>query len=69
MADSALHSDRFLTAPEFFSRAQERFAFDVPVGLADPNVLPQHDAHDTGLTNQQLGRLAQDFAGCKEEDA
>ena len=47
MADSALHSDRFLSASDFFSRAQERFAFDVPVGLADPNVLPRHDAHDT----------------------
>jgi len=47
MADNALHSDRFLTASEFFSRAQERFVFDIPVGLADPNVLPRHDAHDT----------------------
>jgi len=47
MADNALHSDRFLTASEFFSRAQERFVFDIPVGLADPNVLARHDAHDT----------------------
>src|SRR5262249_61779504 len=47
MADSALHNDRFLTASEVFSRAQERLTFDVPVGLADPNVLPRHDAHDT----------------------
>jgi hypothetical protein len=47
MADSDLHNDRFLTASEFFSRAQERLTLDVPVGLADPTVLPQHDAHDT----------------------
>jgi len=47
MADDASHNDRFTTASEFFSRAQERLTFDVPVGLADPNVLPPHDAHDT----------------------
>ena len=47
MADDASHNDCFLTASEFFSRAQERFVFDIPVGLADPNVLPRHDAHDT----------------------
>ena len=47
MADGSPHNDRFLTASEFFSRAQERLTFDVPVGLADPNVLPRHDAHDT----------------------
>jgi 8-oxo-dGTP pyrophosphatase MutT (NUDIX family) len=47
MADSALHNDRFLTASDFFCRAQERLTFDVPIGLADPNVLPSHDAHDT----------------------
>jgi 8-oxo-dGTP pyrophosphatase MutT (NUDIX family) len=42
-----LHNDRFLTASEFFSRAQERLTFDVPVGLVDPHVLPRHDMHDT----------------------
>ena len=47
MANSALHNDHFVTASEFFSRAQERLTFDVPVGLADPNVPPRHDAHDT----------------------
>jgi 8-oxo-dGTP pyrophosphatase MutT (NUDIX family) len=47
MADDASHNDRFLTASEFFSRAQERLTFDVPVGLTDPNLLPSHDAHDT----------------------
>ena len=47
MADDASHNDCFLTASEFFSRAQERLTFDVPVGLADPNVLPRHEAHDT----------------------
>src|SRR5215469_14432918 len=47
MADDASHNDRFLIASEFFSRAQEKLTFDVPVGLADPNVLPLHDAHDT----------------------
>jgi 8-oxo-dGTP pyrophosphatase MutT (NUDIX family) len=47
MANSASHSDCFLTASEFFSRAQEKLTFDVPVGLADPNALPRHDAHDT----------------------
>jgi len=29
-----------------FSRAQERHAFDVPAGLADPHVIPRHDEHD-----------------------
>ena len=47
MADSALHNDRFLTASKFFSRARGRLTFDVPAGLANPNVLPRHDAHDT----------------------
>ena len=47
MANSALHNDHFVTASEFFSRAQERLTFDVPVGLADPSVLPRHDAYDT----------------------
>jgi len=46
MADIALHNDRFLTASEFFSRAQERLTFDVPVGFADPNVIPRHDQQD-----------------------
>jgi 8-oxo-dGTP pyrophosphatase MutT (NUDIX family) len=47
MANSVSHNDCFLTASEFFSRAQEKLTFDVPVGLADPNALPRHDAHDT----------------------
>jgi 8-oxo-dGTP pyrophosphatase MutT (NUDIX family) len=47
MAESASHNDRFLTASEFFSRAQETLTFDVPAGLADPNVLPRRDAQDT----------------------
>src|SRR6516162_9254229 len=46
MADSALHNDRFLTASEFFSRAQERLTFNVPVGFADPNAIPRHDQQD-----------------------
>jgi 8-oxo-dGTP pyrophosphatase MutT (NUDIX family) len=46
MADDASHNDRFLTASEFFSRAQERLTFDVPVGFADPNVIPRHDQQD-----------------------
>jgi 8-oxo-dGTP pyrophosphatase MutT (NUDIX family) len=35
-----------MPAAEFFSRAQERLTFDVPVGFADPNVTPQHDQRD-----------------------
>ena len=46
MADSTLHNDCFLTASEFFSRAQERLTFDVPAGFADPNVIPRHDQQD-----------------------
>jgi hypothetical protein len=46
MADDASHNDRFLTASEFFSRARERLTFDVPVGFADPNVIPRHDQQD-----------------------
>jgi hypothetical protein len=32
-----------MPASEFFFRAQERLTFDVPVGFADPNVIPRHD--------------------------
>jgi len=35
-----------MRAAEFFSRAQERLTFDVPVGFADPNVIPRHDQQD-----------------------
>ena len=35
-----------VTASEFFSRAQEKLTFDVPVGFADPNAIPQHDQQD-----------------------
>ena len=43
---AAAHSDRLLTASEFFSRAQARLTFDVPAGFADPNVIPPHDRQD-----------------------
>jgi 8-oxo-dGTP pyrophosphatase MutT (NUDIX family) len=46
MTEGAAHNDRLLTASEFFSRAQERLTFDVPAGLADPNVIPRHDELD-----------------------
>lgn len=42
----AAHSDHLLTASEFFSRAQEKLTFDVPVGLANPDVIPRHDQQD-----------------------
>jgi 8-oxo-dGTP pyrophosphatase MutT (NUDIX family) len=42
----AAHSDRALTASEFFSRAQERLTFDVPTGFADPTAIPRHDQQD-----------------------
>jgi 8-oxo-dGTP pyrophosphatase MutT (NUDIX family) len=42
----AAHSDRALTASDFFSRAQERLTFDVPAGFADPTVIPRHDQQD-----------------------
>jgi hypothetical protein len=32
---------------EFFSRARKRLTFDVPAGLANPNVIPRHDELDT----------------------
>lgn len=35
-----------MRAAEFFSWAQERLTFDVPVGFADPNVIPWHDQQD-----------------------
>ena len=41
MTDNAFHNAPFLTASEFFSRAQERLTFDVPAGLADPHVIPR----------------------------
>src|SRR6516164_3862707 len=43
---AAAQNDRPLTASEFFSRAQERLTFDVPVGFADPNVIPRNDQQD-----------------------
>jgi hypothetical protein len=43
--DTAL-KDRLVSAPEFFSRARQRLTFDVPVGFADPDVIPRHDQHD-----------------------
>jgi 8-oxo-dGTP pyrophosphatase MutT (NUDIX family) len=42
----AAHSDGALTGSEFFSRAQERLTFDVPMGFADPHVIPQYDQQD-----------------------
>jgi hypothetical protein len=42
----APYTDRFLAAPEFFSRARQRLTFDVPAGFADPDVIPRHDQHD-----------------------
>ena len=49
MTDSASHNDQLLTASEFFSRARERLTFDVPVGIADPRVIPPHDQSDADL--------------------
>jgi hypothetical protein len=45
MTDNAWQNDPLVTASEFFSRAQERLTFDVPAGLADSHVIPQHDDH------------------------
>ena len=47
MTDNALRNAPFLSASEFFSRARKRLTFDVPAGLADPNVIPRHDELDT----------------------
>jgi 8-oxo-dGTP pyrophosphatase MutT (NUDIX family) len=41
-----VNNNRPLTATDFFSRAQERLTFDVPVGFADPNAIPQNDLQD-----------------------
>ena len=49
MTDSASHNDQLLTASEFFFRARERLTFDVPVGIADPRVIPPHDQSDADL--------------------
>jgi hypothetical protein len=46
MTEGAAHDDRLLTASDFFSRARKRLTFDVPAGLADPNVIPRHDELD-----------------------
>src|SRR6476660_5782341 len=46
MTDNAWQNAPFVTASEFFSRAQERLTFDVPTGLADPHVIPRHDEYD-----------------------
>src|SRR4029077_13585973 len=35
-----------MRAAEFFSRAQERLRLNVPVGFADPSVIPRHDQQD-----------------------
>jgi 8-oxo-dGTP pyrophosphatase MutT (NUDIX family) len=42
MTDNAWQNAPFVTASEFFSRAQERLSFDVPAGLANTRV--QYDA-------------------------
>jgi hypothetical protein len=47
MTEGVAHNDRLLSASEFFSRARKRLTFDVPAGLADPNVIPRHDELDT----------------------
>ena len=36
-----------LTSSEFFTRAQKRLTFDVPVGFADPSAIPRHDQQDS----------------------
>ena len=46
MTDNAWQNAPFVTASEFFSRAQERLSFDVPAGLADTHVIPQYDEQD-----------------------
>src|SRR6478609_3783339 len=35
-----------MRAAEFFSRAQERLRLNLPVGFADPSVIPRHDQQD-----------------------
>jgi hypothetical protein len=47
MTDNALHNAPLLSASQFFSRAQKRLTLDVPAGLDDPHVIPQHDEPDT----------------------
>jgi len=44
-------------AAEFFARARERLSFDVPPGLADPNVIPQ--SGDSG-TERMLEIIARE---------
>jgi hypothetical protein len=51
MTDNAWQNAPFVTASEFFSRAQERLSFDVPAGLADTHVIPQYDEQDADPWN------------------
>jgi hypothetical protein len=46
MANILSSNYRTLTASHFFARARERLTFDVPAGLADPEVIPPHDQPD-----------------------
>jgi 8-oxo-dGTP pyrophosphatase MutT (NUDIX family) len=46
MTDNAWQNAPFVTASEFFSRAQERLSFDVPAGLTDMHFIPQYDEQD-----------------------
>jgi len=46
MANTVPSNYRILTAAEFFARARARLTFDVPVGFADPQVIPPHDQPD-----------------------
>jgi 8-oxo-dGTP pyrophosphatase MutT (NUDIX family) len=46
-----------LTAAEFFARARERLTFDVPPGLADPEIIPE--SGDTG-TDRMLEIIARE---------
>jgi 8-oxo-dGTP pyrophosphatase MutT (NUDIX family) len=46
MTAPAEHDHRLLTAPEFFSRAQERLTFDVPTALTDPDAVLRHEGRN-----------------------
>jgi len=46
-----------LTAAEFFARARERLTFDVPPGLADPEIIPE--SGDSG-TDRMLEMIARE---------
>lgn len=52
-----LHKTERLSADEFFARARERLTLETPVGLTDPNVIPQRGDHDADPVMEKIAAV------------